>query len=180
MIVRPQERSYPYFQQLIHDRYGAMFDRERDACTVIDTLSSGPYGSLEACLFRVGSLGGIPLYLSLKNRPSCCICLLASKPPPNADNPQNDLYFTLLRAGVPAALWLREPPPADDLSEELSKFVRNRLFGEFPRDVFLERKDAEQAGVPWHRGRHLTLLWDDPRRPTSPDTDPDNRYRSAR
>ncbi|HKI17374.1 MAG TPA: hypothetical protein VKA15_05820, partial [Isosphaeraceae bacterium] len=175
-----QERSDPSRQQQMRDRYGDTFARVQDSCAVIDSLSSPFNGSLEACLFRAGSPGGNSLYLSLKSRPSCCICLLASVPPPNADDPQNDLYFTLLRAGVPAALWLREPPPADDLSDELSKFVRNRLFGEFPRDVLQERQLAEQAGVPWHRGRHLTLLWDDPRRPTSPDTDPDNRYRSAR
>jgi len=71
--------------------------------------------------------------------------------------------------------------PAGDPCNELCGLVRGHPLGQIPDRVYKARREAEEnPGVTWHRGRHLTLLWDDPRRPPTPDADPANRFRSSR
>ena len=181
VVVRPLERSDPGRQFQMLSRYKAAFGRELDPCSVIESLNYPSCGSLEAYLIRGGALSGIPLYLGLTNRVTCCVCLLVDPPPPKANDAQNDLFYTLLRAYVPAVIWLREGPPAGDPCDELCCLVRGHPLCQIPERIYEARREAEEnPGVPWHRGRHLTLLWDDPRRPPSPDADPANRFRSSR
>ena len=97
------------------------------------------------------------------------------------EDEQNDLFNTLLSSFIPAVIWLREGPPAGDPCVELSSLVGGQPLGKIPNRVFQERQDAEiHREVPWHLGQHVTLLWDDPHRPPTPDADPANLFRSSR
>jgi len=182
VVVRPLERSDPGRQLQMLYRYEAVFRREQDPCSVIESFNYPSCGSPEAYPIRGVAPSGIPLYLGLKNRDTCCVCLLVDPPPPKANDTQNDLFYTILLGPyVPAVIWLREGPPAGDPCDELCCLVRGHPLCQIPERIYEARREAEEnPGVPWHRGHHLTLLWDDPRRPPSPDADPANRFRSSR
>ena len=80
VLVRPWERAEPAVQKQMLARYGPMFARERDLCTVIDSLAGPTNELIEAYLLKKGAAGGNRLYYSLRRRPAAvCACWRASR-----------------------------------------------------------------------------------------------------
>jgi hypothetical protein len=83
----------------------------------------------------------------------------------------SDLLEAGLCAGVPAAIWLRQPVSGDDDGDEpyLARLVDSIVLHKLPRKILDLRQEAEEERRGReHQGRRLGLLWDDPNRTWAP------------
>jgi hypothetical protein len=192
VTVRPLEREDGTLQFQILSQYAAVLERELESCMLIKSLNDPSNGSLEA-VFIQGGTSVENLLLDLLYRPMCCLSLLETPPHPQPVESGDDLYSTLLAAYVPFALWFRQGPPAGDVCASLCSIIKDQALGAIPQHVRERRRDdhktyqvaaagavAAGAVASWFAGRYLTLLWDDPRIPPSPQADPRNQLETSR
>lgn len=162
VVVRDLERmTPPNDHSLWHARWQRLC-----GCTVpangavrwVDPQDRDSYGSLSASLLRERAHGQV------------CLALL---PPHPADTPIAELLGAGLTAGVPAAIWLRQPSTGKGGWKKdkkyLARAVETAELRRLPRQVLDMRQEAEEAQMAaTHQGRHLSLLWDDPNRTWEP------------
>jgi hypothetical protein len=113
------------------------------------------YESMAASLLREQAHGQV------------CLALLAA---PSAGTSAAELLEAALTAGVPAAVWLRQPASEDEDDERyLTIAVESAALRSLPRQVLDMRQAAEEARQDAaQRGRNLSLLWDNPDRTWEP------------
>ena len=116
------------------------------------------YDSLTASLLRERARGQV------------CLALLSA---PSAGTLIAELLGAGLTVGIPAAIWLRQPSKGWNGGRRDKRYlalaVKAAGLRGLPRQVLDLRQEAEEAQ--WtavHRGRHLSLLWDDPNRTWEP------------
>jgi vWA-MoxR associated protein C-terminal domain/Effector-associated domain 1 len=133
----------------------------------------------EAVWIGAARSGGARLRISLQKRAGCCVCVLERAPTPAVGEPKTDVLNTLLRAGIPAVLWVRQPPdPEATLRDAFKALFEPGVYLEhLPDTVYKLRLNAVGCET-WHLGKHIALIWDDPRFPPSPEDDYTFRLRS--
>jgi hypothetical protein len=126
-----------------------------DAVRWVDPQGRESVGSLAAGLLRESADGQV------------CLALLPAHP---VGTPIAELLGAGLTAGVPAAIWLRQPSTGRGGWKKDKRYLAlaieaAELHG-LPRRVLDLRQKAEEAQeAATHQGRHLSLLWDDPPHP---------------
>jgi NTP-dependent ternary conflict system VMAP-like protein len=120
----------------------------------VDPQDRDSYGSLAASLLRERAHGQV------------CLALLPERSP---GTPIAELLGAGLTAGVPAAIWLRQPSTGRSGGKKDRKYLAEAVeaaeLRRLPRRVLDLRQQAEEAQkAATHQGRHLSLLWDDPSR----------------
>lgn len=82
------------------------------------------------------------------------------------------VFFNMLKAGTPIALWLKEPANGQE-GEKLKTLLSQNSLSDWPRLIFEQRRRAaallreamlhgEDVEKIQHPGRYFTLFWDDP------------------
>jgi hypothetical protein len=179
--------------QLAMLRFKARLEAGDQPCRLIPALTA-PAAPAHEALWVAGVRGGQALRFQLEHRTACCLCVLSEQPEAVVRDAKADLFNTLLRAGVPAILWARQPPdPHTNLQAEFCNLIDTKPLANVPVNVKEHRranalveeawqervKQGLAAGAaPWHLGRHLTVIWDDPRRLQMPDADDNNQFGS--
>lgn len=137
---------------------------------VIDAFPAPPAPPLSALRVAGANAGGLPLQYRLLQTDAVVCAVMDESPPPRSQSPA-DALNTLLLAGIPLIVWSRGGRAvADELARRL---------GEGPTTALAEwvrcfRQEAFCAAAD-HPGRHIGLLWDDPRRVPPPE--PQHRLR---
>jgi hypothetical protein len=123
--------------------------------------------------------GGPGLYTILRNAQGVVGAVLGMAPHPCPRDPAIDVLNTLFEAGLPVVLWSRRPPgeEAGSTREALLDLLGRDPLGRLPDRVWEARRQAIPSKDERHIGRHLSLLWDDPSRP-SPDFEDNHRLRA--
>lgn len=131
----------------------------RDAVRWAGPQAGDSYDSLSASLLRQRAHGQV------------CLALLSTP----SDGPLlAELLGAGLTAGIPAAIWLRQPGTGRMAGRKDRKYlalaVESAALAGLPRRVLDMRQEAaeQMRRNPEHRGRHLSLLWDDPDRRWEP------------
>lgn len=124
----------------------------------VDPQDRDSYQSLSTSLLRKRAHGQV------------CLALLPAR---SASTPIAELLGAALAAGVPAAIWLRQPSTGrGGLRKDrryLALAIKAAELRGLPRQVLDLRQEAEEAQMAaTHQGRHLSLLWDDPNRTWEP------------
>src|SRR5205823_2278109 len=99
-------------------------------------------------------------------------CVLMERPPDPAEPSGKGQFFPSLKAGIPAALWLRGGP--DGLADLVNLLQKVEL-GTLPQFVRNLRLDANWTQDATHLGRRISLMWDDPNR-LAPDEDHETNH----
>jgi hypothetical protein len=134
-------------------------------------LADAPSGAEALALWiESDDCGGAALYSTLRDTPRLIGAVLGRPPKTEPPDPRRDVLNTLFAAGVPVALWARrgEPPM---VRAALADVLTSGPPANLPDRVWALRKQALRSPDATHMGRHITLLWDDPTRP-SPDFEP--------
>jgi hypothetical protein len=174
LVVRSLERaSRPKAALALQAREKALGRKLEEGCTIACGRDCRVL-CLEADL-----RGGPGLLTTLRDSPSLVGVALGKAPHPSPRDPSVDVLNTLFSAGIPVVFWSRRP--ADDgratSSDELLGLLGHEPFGKLPDLIWDKRKEAIRSGDDQHLGRHLTLIWDAPSRP-SPDFDSSHRLRA--
>lgn len=80
--------------------------------------------------------------------------------PPERGRNEPDELSTGIQAGVPIAVWCREPRDPDRFTEEFRELLSQGVLA-LPHKVLELRRNAALSGEPDHLGNHLTLMFDD-------------------
>jgi hypothetical protein len=91
------------------------------------------------------------------------ICFVFSSVPKMVMDSKKDLFFTLIRWGMPIALLPRHINSDNEFKQVLS-ILRSCSLEHLPQRVFEIRRKLWQNNKEQHTGYHLSLLWDDPDR----------------
>jgi hypothetical protein len=162
VVVRDLERMAPSDDRsLWRARWQRLCDCAgpvRDAIRWVKPQDRDSYDSLTASLLRERAHGQV------------CLALLSA---PSEGSQFAELLYAGLTAGLPAAIWLRQPGTGRSGGKKDRKYlasaVKPAALRGLPRrvlDLRQEAEEARQAAV--HPGRHLSLLWDDPDRTWEP------------
>jgi vWA-MoxR associated protein C-terminal domain/Domain of unknown function (DUF4062) len=139
-------------------------------------LADAPCGTEGLALWiETDDCGGPALYSTLRDAPKLIGAVLGQPPKTEPVDPRRDVLNTLFAAGVPVALWVRSGDPAA-VRAALTSVLAAGTPANLPDRVWRLRKQALRSADAAHLGRHITLLWDDPTRP-SPDFEPGARLR---
>ena len=95
-----------------------------------------------------------------KSKPALAILEFS---PESISEKKIDHLNALLKAGVPAILWMRNVKSEDEPLENVIKNIicdKQLLFNDLPKYIYEERNAALRMGESPHIGKHLTLLWD--------------------
>jgi len=104
------------------------------------------------------------LFYDLESKTSVLGVLWSS--PPAAEIGDEDVWDAVIASGVPLIMWLREPPPEPGNHADPKTLFHQKKWDNLASEVRRIRLDAaRRREVPWHLGRHLAVLLDDPRRP---------------
>ncbi len=104
------------------------------------------------------------LLVKLNSRHVVCLAL-TFVPPEIPDREKGDILYTSFDAGMPIALWLRQPPDnLEEIQREINKLLSGRVLKELPIVVKEERSKAISEPQGTHFGKWLTLLYDNPER----------------
>ncbi len=100
------------------------------------------------------------LYFELFDRNDLYCAGFAFSPPENPDS-EDDLV-TILNAGVPIALWLRQSANNQHCAKQhILEALKGKSVADLPEAVRAARRQAFKEKDQEHVGNHLTLLWDD-------------------
>jgi hypothetical protein len=135
-VVRWLERwSNPRFKLLVQKRW----DRLARAAAAPPVVTSLPADGYAAYWLPYSELPA-EHYLDLRESDEV-VCVLIGSPLPAGDEVVTPLCRRILEAGVPAVLWLRQPPGAEceALQDTLTPLV-NRPLQELPRVVWQQRR----------------------------------------
>jgi hypothetical protein len=126
-----------------------------DAVRWVSPEDAHDYNSLVASLIRENAEGQV------------CLALSSAL----STGSMSELLEAGLCAGVPAAIWLRQPDSGNGGADELylARAVDSTALHKLPRKVLDLRQEAEEERRDsGHQGRRLCLLWDDPNRTWAP------------
>jgi hypothetical protein len=187
VVVRSLDRASDEYRRVELLKYQELLRQPQGKINVVQNFKGAAPPGFEA-LWVTNNMGGSSLNLALTDRLTCCLCLLEAVPAPviRVAEAQEDQLDSLLRTGIPMAVWLRRVPAAlpNGVLGELQPQIHGLPLLELPQQVRRLRTQAEQQRLslpvpaPWHMGEHLTMLWDNPfNRVPDPDS-PDYPFRS--
>lgn len=103
------------------------------------------------------------------------VCAVLAGAPP-ADPPERDLLNAVLQAGIPIVLWARDLAGHDAMQARarFESLLARTPVRKLAEEVRRDRRQAADGPDPYHPGRYLALMWDDPER-LPPDQDQNNR-----
>jgi hypothetical protein len=181
LVVRSLERaSRSRAVQALQDRWRAVRRRVEAGCRLVDDVLEEEGGRGLALWIDREDCGGSPLYAALKDAKGLVAAVLGCPPRPDLCDSSRDVLNTLFQAGVPVIIWSRRPPSggAAGVRDALTGLLDTEPFRKLPDRIWnLRKRAACSSDDDLHLGRHLTLLWDDPSRP-SPDFEPNHRFQA--
>ena len=160
VVVRDIERMAPGTDRHMWERRWQLLCNCHSNCSSLGALrwifpeKNETFRQLRASLWHADSHG------------KACLGLLAG---PAFSSRRTDLLKAGFDAGIPAAIWLREPDPgsaavADD-RQYLTTVIESTKLCSLPSEVLNRRLQAVAEGEPaGHPGTRLSLLWADPGR----------------
>jgi hypothetical protein len=177
LVVRSLERASRPGPALALQARGRTLRRRLDGvCRLVDDPSAQEG---DALWIEREDCGGEALYATLKDAQGLVGAVLGCRPPTVPRAPRCDVLNTLFAAGFPVVLWMRRVPEGGptSLRTEFARLLGQEPMARLPDRVWELRKAAVRSADELHLGRHLSLLWDDPARP-SPDFDEKYRLRA--
>jgi hypothetical protein len=97
--------------------------------------------------------------------------VLWESPPPVSGPGDVDAWDAAFESGVPLIVWLRVPSPEPNDDADPRKVFQQKEWDQLADEVRRIRLiAASRKKDPWHVGRHLAVLLDDPRRPLPEDS----------
>jgi hypothetical protein len=177
VVTRSLERaSRPRAAAALRARWQRLRRAADARCDVLDSPEKMAGEALTAVRIDEVGCGGVGLYTALRDAPGLVCAILGSSPEPAPDDPNRDVLNTLLAVGIPVVVWARHPgDDAGAFRSLLCGLVGDEALPRLPDRVWNLRKAAVCAADMLHPGRHVSLVWDDPRR-VPPDFDDKYRF----
>ncbi len=91
------------------------------------------------------------------------LCFVLASVPQVLTDIKKEVFFALIKSGVPIVLWPRHINNKDELEQALDKLLSCTL-EQLPHCLFESRRYLWENEHEQHTGYHLSLLWDDPDR----------------
>jgi hypothetical protein len=128
-----------------------------------------------AVWLETGQTGGTTFVERLYRKKVLC-AIMANAPPGVPEEPNRDLFNSLLKAGIPVILWLRKPLSSNpaEVRAMVQQLIEHDAAKLLPQRVLEKRREASESEGGDHFGACLTLLWDDWEH-LPPDENPANR-----
>lgn len=159
VVVRSLERDADrVLRRILSRRWDKYLPKKHIQISPMQLNELNKFGEMSLVAFSEQRCGP-SLAIQLKDSELLCATLLW------APGEKDRMLLNLIQAGIPMILWLRKPKgSAEETLAFFQELLAGGTFGSLPDAIHKARIEAAKIAED-HAGHHLTLVWDDPKRP---------------